>query len=824
MANDLSKIDSILTNLSAVRNSYQFEAEQLSTFIGLLEQYGESKRLELKQDSEIFKKRFSGEIKQYRDKLTELEGKIGRLDKDIGDRKEAKKKLMKLFESLQRVEEVGEIGQDEDEGLPIMNIQEELDEEGNVIRSEVKRYDESKNEMFNKVLEGMRNSKGKGGSDKTAPKNGPGVPEGGKTVPKEGSAVPAKTSSTSSSAISPASTTATPSFHPYTIREEIDEDGNIIKSSVRKLPVLAEKDSKADVTDDQIAQLLEDMDLKKPKIEELEEDETKQSEQSSEPAPAKQPITGLSMSSASQATAKPASQTVSSAPIVQDDSSLPSYRPEIDPDDLLTLELIADDVDGSDEQDDTNSDESLDVNDSTAITSMVPPGSRDMLFEKIKELRIGRKQKAENEEERVKKRSKKGKSVAFADTVDVKEVDDIWDDLREAEKQGGHPRVSRFKLFRGGQDALDEEKKKEEAQAKSPKQVVSGLVVGDVMEHSPELTNDDNDYSGSGKSLFDESVAEQTSDEVAKKDRLKPGEGMLKLVGKRGPNKAYLDRVVKRGLGMHGGIDGRSDTKQSKEGSSAATASPNSLSKKNLRSLKPMRKAKSSSSSAIKVPHEINPVVNLPLEDEDFEDIRAGGPDEDGDEVMEDYESSQLRPKIEELKESDKPIQLNAKQAADLKSHMKNASLDYRSVGDDMDTMARAYVMGLYDDDIENGGEVIEKVDDFKEHNKVVEGLDVDEVKETEEIKEDSSDSAPIQSAIVEHDPDEFTTSFDDMDVEMNPDNLNTQVALDYTRLRENMIQKYNGGFTRTDEEKEFEPLEEAPKVSRFKAARLGLK
>ena len=50
-----------------------------------------------------------------------------------------------------------------------------------------------------------------------------------------------------------------------------------------------------------------------------------------------------------------------------------------------------------------------------------------------------------------------------------------------------------------------------------------------------------------------------------------------------------------------------------------------------------------------------------------------------------------------------------------------------------------------------------------------------------------------------------------------------TQVALDYTKMRASMIHKYKGGFKETDKEKEFVRPEGSERVSRFKAARLGI-
>ncbi|EIF47582.1 bud site selection [Brettanomyces bruxellensis AWRI1499] len=91
--------------------------------------------------------------------------------------------------------------------------------------------------------------------------------------------------------------------------------------------------------------------------------------------------------------------------------------------------------------------------------------------------------------------------------------------------------------------------------------------------------------------------------------------------------------------------------------------------------------------------------------------------------------------------------------------------------------------------------------------------------------KRKKEEDAPLlKDAVVEHDPSEMADhAEDDLDVELNSDNLNRQVSLDYARMRERMMHKYNGGFGKTKKEREFEPLDEEPHVSRFKAARLGM-
>lgn len=162
-------------------------------------------------------------------------------------------------------------------------------------------------------------------------------------------------------------------------------------------------------------------------------------------------------------------------------------------------------------------------------------------------------------------------------------------------------------------------------------------------------------------------------------------------------------------------------------------------------------------------------------------------------------------------------------------------TLDYKSLSENMDTMAKAYVLGLYDDDIHTTGEVIEKLEDFKKHNQIVEDKNSSRLHErVDEINNQSKptivekeDKPVLVSDIVENDLDEIMEANsipdDQLDIELNDETLTTEVALDYAKIRSNMIHKYKGGFRETEKEKEFVRPEGSEKVSRFKMARLGI-
>ena len=214
-----------------------------------------------------------------------------------------------------------------------------------------------------------------------------------------------------------------------------------------------------------------------------------------------------------------------------------------------------------------------------------------------------------------------------------------------------------------------------------------------------------------------------------------------------------------------------------------------------------------------------------------------------GEEIKEESEENRgpeaeiMRQGIENATKTGEKVKLTKKQAEKLVSNLKGAKLDYRKVGSDMNTMARAYVLGMYDDDIEANSDVIEELKDFKKHNKIVEEMDQNGKEDEKDEKDDKAgdkekdeedegeDNAPLlKDTVVEHDPSEIAeTTGSSPDVEFNSDSLNTQVSLDYARMREKMIHKYNGGFSKTRKEKEMESLDDEPRVSRFKAARLGM-
>ena len=186
------------------------------------------------------------------------------------------------------------------------------------------------------------------------------------------------------------------------------------------------------------------------------------------------------------------------------------------------------------------------------------------------------------------------------------------------------------------------------------------------------------------------------------------------------------------------------------------------------------------------------------------------------------------------------------------------ANVDYSGLNDNLDDMARAYTLGLYDDDLEeHPGTLVEKLDDFKSYNKQVDELkdEIDSFRRENPLLrevEDGDDNrdGPIMVDVVEHDlPEDYARDImeDDDNYALNPDKLGEEVRRSYFEKREYMIQKLkkmskeNGVVkdiqeeptgpiilpSEEIEEHELEPIDESGnpvKISKFKAKRMNLR
>lgn len=170
----------------------------------------------------------------------------------------------------------------------------------------------------------------------------------------------------------------------------------------------------------------------------------------------------------------------------------------------------------------------------------------------------------------------------------------------------------------------------------------------------------------------------------------------------------------------------------------------------------------------------------------------------------------------------------------------QKVGLDYHLILNDLDMMARAYALGLYDDDIDTEGPVVEEPHDFELINEMVElmGPDfansktanghsdpqydsrLDEVGDfdfPENESTDDDDYPILADEIVEHDITGVSEDPEDLILQL-------EISSNYHRLRQKLLFDQNG-FKKLQQELEMEPIDAEGnpiKVSRFKAARLG--
>ncbi|ANZ73698.1 BA75_01657T0 [Komagataella pastoris] len=168
-------------------------------------------------------------------------------------------------------------------------------------------------------------------------------------------------------------------------------------------------------------------------------------------------------------------------------------------------------------------------------------------------------------------------------------------------------------------------------------------------------------------------------------------------------------------------------------------------------------------------------------------------------------------------------------------------TLDYPSLNDDIDSMAKAYVLGLYDDDIQTEGEVVNELKDFEKINAIVEAREKKEnSKQEQEEEEEFQEDKSILTDVMEHETDDddeeefeidehapiMSVEDTDLDIQLSTDQLDQQINLEYHTLRQKMVHLYNGGFKKSEKEQEIEPIDENGnpiKISRFRAARLNM-
>lgn len=165
--------------------------------------------------------------------------------------------------------------------------------------------------------------------------------------------------------------------------------------------------------------------------------------------------------------------------------------------------------------------------------------------------------------------------------------------------------------------------------------------------------------------------------------------------------------------------------------------------------------------------------------------------------------------------------------------------VDYTALGEDLESMVGAYALGVYDDDLEDDhGVLLEKVSDFKAYNDHVEQLknEIEAFKISnpmggqENDQEDLSDEdGPVMIDIAENDvPESYSKANTQDDLALDPERLQESIAAEYGRLRDIIRSRVKPSNPNTSDEelKQIEPIDEHGnpiKQSRFRSQRFEL-
>ncbi|CAI4445189.1 AQG_2a_G0017150.mRNA.1.CDS.1 [Saccharomyces cerevisiae] len=241
--------------------------------------------------------------------------------------------------------------------------------------------------------------------------------------------------------------------------------------------------------------------------------------------------------------------------------------------------------------------------------------------------------------------------------------------------------------------------------------------------------------------------------------------------------------------------------------------------KKKLKSLQKPRSLKS-------MKKKFDPKILENISDDDYDD------DDDGNKKLlsnksknNTDEQDKFPSKIQEVSRS------MAKTGATVGSEpVRITNVDYHALGGNLDDMVKAYSLGLYDDDLEEDpGTIVEKLEDFKEYNKQVELLR-DEIRDFQlenqpVTMEEEENDGNVMNDIIEHEfPESYTN--DEDEVALHPGRLQEEVAIEYRRLKEATASKWQSSSPAAHTEGELEPIDKfgnPVKTSRFRSQRLHM-
>ncbi|PTN39208.1 Bud27p [Saccharomyces cerevisiae] len=241
--------------------------------------------------------------------------------------------------------------------------------------------------------------------------------------------------------------------------------------------------------------------------------------------------------------------------------------------------------------------------------------------------------------------------------------------------------------------------------------------------------------------------------------------------------------------------------------------------KKKLKSLQKPRSSKS-------MKKKFDPKILENISDDDYDD------DDDGNKKLlsnksknNTDEQDKFPSKIQEVSRS------MAKTGATVGSEpVRITNVDYHALGGNLDDMVKAYSLGLYDDDLEEDpGTIVEKLEDFKEYNKQVQLLR-DEIRDFQlenqpVTMEEEENDGNVMNDIIEHEfPESYTN--DEDEVALHPGRLQEEVAIEYRRLKEATASKWQSSSPAAHTEGELEPIDKfgnPVKTSRFRSQRLHM-
>ncbi|CAI5168261.1 BTE_HP_G0130780.mRNA.1.CDS.1 [Saccharomyces cerevisiae] len=241
--------------------------------------------------------------------------------------------------------------------------------------------------------------------------------------------------------------------------------------------------------------------------------------------------------------------------------------------------------------------------------------------------------------------------------------------------------------------------------------------------------------------------------------------------------------------------------------------------KKKLKSLQKPRSSKS-------MKKKFDPKILENISDDDYDD------DDDGNKKLlsnksknNTDEQDKFPSKIQEVSRS------MAKTGATVGSEpVRITNVDYHALGGNLDDMVKAYSLGLYDDDLEEDpGTIVEKLEDFKEYNKQVELLR-DEIRDFQlenqpVTMEEEENDGNVMNDIIEHEfPESYTN--DEDEVALHAGRLQEEVAIEYRRLKEATASKWQSSSPAAHTEGELEPIDKfgnPVKTSRFRSQRLHM-